>query len=134
MNALRMLSYSDKRPPPALPPTDEQPPALPPRGKQSPPALPPRNKQPPPALPPRTRAIQEQMLHLQPNDAGENGVSIIENMENTYNIYSIKRGPYDRGDASVKVIFRFCNQVMCYIYIVVHQPPRPSKQVSGIVL
>nr|XP_028588447.1 chloride channel CLIC-like protein 1 isoform X3 [Podarcis muralis] len=102
VNALRMLSYSDKRPPPALPPTDEQPPALPPRGKQSPPALPPRNKQPPPALPPRTRAIQEQMLHLQPNDAGENGVNIIENMENTYNIYSIKRGPYDRGDASVK--------------------------------
>ncbi|XP_053247531.1 chloride channel CLIC-like protein 1 isoform X4 [Podarcis raffonei] len=102
VNALRMLSYSDKRPPPALPPTDEQPPALPPRGKQPPPALPPRGKQPPPALPPRTRAIQEQMLHLQPNDAGENGVNIIENMENTYNIYSIKRGPYDRGDASVK--------------------------------
>ncbi|XP_077784532.1 chloride channel CLIC-like protein 1 isoform X3 [Podarcis muralis] len=102
VNALRMLSYSDKRPPPALPPADEQPPALPPRGKQSPPALPPRDKQPPPALPPRTRAIQEQMLHLQPNDTGENGVNIIENMENTYNIYSIKRGPYDRGDASVK--------------------------------
>ncbi|XP_033007349.1 chloride channel CLIC-like protein 1 isoform X2 [Lacerta agilis] len=102
VNALRMLSYSDKRPPPALPPTDKQPPALPPRDRQLPPALPPRDKQPPPAVPPRIRALQEQMLHLQPNDASENGVNIIENTENTNSIYSIKSGPYDRGDASVK--------------------------------
>ncbi|XP_061489895.1 chloride channel CLIC-like protein 1 [Rhineura floridana] len=61
-----------------------------------------QDKQLPPPLPPRNRELQQQILHRQPNGADENGVSMVENMGNMHCIGCSKRGPYDRGDASIK--------------------------------